>query len=257
MKYSYFPLLGILLLLASGTLCDAGKLMGVRDTKGRSVDIELLSVTGESIRFKRLDTSKEFSVPINTFDEDSQEKIRTAAATLSAALPPLDVDVIIGKRRKKKHSYYMEEQEISCTVKLKNTSQTIPLPKLTGRVLFVGRNQRTPDAYTILSVQDFPVELKPGESTAAGLKSFITKYDSDNKGYGNVGGYQYSGYLLVFLNDKQEVVFDQTTDGGIRKALADRPRLLEKMAAYPLGAYFNGKMELQDPGLRPPIINFR
>lgn len=256
MNHSYFPLRWILLLLASVTVCDAGKVMSVRDTKGRSIEIELLSVTGESIRFKRLDNAKEFSVAINTFDEDSQQKIRKEAATLPAVLPPLDVDVVIGKRRSKKQSYYVEDQEISCTVKLKNLSQTIPLPGLTGRVLFVGRNQRTPDAYTILSVQDFPVELKPGESSAAELKSFLTKYDSDNKGLGNVGGYQYSGYLLVLLNDKQEVVFDQTTDGGIRKALTERPMLLEKMAAYPRRAYFNGKMELQDQSLRPPnLIN--
>ncbi|MDP3849276.1 MAG: hypothetical protein Q8Q59_02150 [Luteolibacter sp.] len=254
MKHLNFSLRWILLLMASVILCDAGKVMAVRDTKGRALDIELLSVTGESIRFKRLDTSKEFSVAIDVFDEDSQEKIRKEADSLPALLPPLDVEVVIGKRRQKKASYYMEEQEISCTVKLKNLSHEIPLPNLTGRVLFVGRNQRTPDAYTILSVQDFPVELKPGESSASGLKSFITKYDSDNKGYGNVGGYQYSGYLLVLLNDKQEVVFNQTTDGGIRKVLTERPGLLEKMAAYPRDAYFNGKLELQDQNLRPPNI---
>lgn len=57
-----------------------------------------------------------------------------------------------------------------------------------------------------------PFGLKPGGSSSTDLKGFITVYDSDNKGPGNLGGYQYAGYLLVFLSEDGEVVFDQTTD---------------------------------------------
>ena len=242
-------------MIGMSALVQAGPTLSVQDTKGRALEIELLSVIGKTVRFRRADTAKEFTVALDQFDADSQAKISHEAATLPAPLPPLAVEVVIGKRRKKENSYYLVTQEVSCTVKIHNVSNDIPLPKFTGRVIFVGRNQSRPDEYIVLSTQDFPVELSPRADSTNTLEPFVTSYDSDNKGQGNVGGYQYSGYLLVFLNHKKEVVFDQTTDAEIRKAITAKPALLSKVAGYRKDTLIDDKMNVRVQNRQSPFIN--
>ncbi|MEO8615103.1 MAG: hypothetical protein ABI600_08190 [Luteolibacter sp.] len=241
-------------MIGMSALVQAGPAMSVHDVKGRALEIELLSVNGKSVRFRRADTAKDFTVALDQFDADSQAKIIREAATLPTPLPPLIVEVVIGKRRKKENSYYMVTQEISCTVKMHNSSNDIPLPKLTGKIIFIGRNQRQPDEYIVLSAQEFPVELQPGADSANALEPFVTTYDSDNKGQGNVGGFQYTGHLLVFVNDKDEVVFNQTTDADIRKAITAKPALLSTMAGYSNETPLDDKMNVRNQKKRLPII---
>lgn len=241
-----------LLLAALMAPCWAGPMISVSDSKGRSLEIELLAVNGDSVRFRRVDTGKEYTVAMDAFDTPSRKKIRSEAVDLPPEVPPLDVDVVVGKRRSKGNSYYMVTQTITCNVKLRNRSHNIPLPEMEARIFFIGQNQRTPNVYTVLSVQDFKASLEPGGNSATPLEPFITSYDSDNKGQGNIGGYQYDGYLLLLLDKKDEVVFHQTTSSVIRRAVEGRPALLAKIADYPRGAYLNEKMERQNTGMRPP-----
>ena len=173
---------------------------------------------------------------------------------LPAPFPKVEAEVVVGKRRDKGDSYYMVSQTISCEVKIKNPSHDLKLPAVTAKVLFIGQNQKSPDSFTVLSVQTFPVELAPGATVDKELKAFTTNYDSDNKGTGNIGGYQYSGHLLMFIDANQEVVFSQTTDGSIRTALGADATLLKAISKYKEGDYLNGKMVLQDLSLKPPPI---
>lgn len=219
--------------------------ISVKDTKGRALEIELISANAKMVRFRRANNSQEFSLALDQFDAASQALIKKTAASLPPELPPIEADVVIGKRKKKDGSSYMVEQVITATVKLRNPSHDTPLPKLTGRTIFIGQDRQKANDFTVLSAQDFPVEIKPGESTTSELESFVTRYDSDNKGQGNVGGYQYNCYLLVFLNAKKQVVFSQTTDGGLRKEIEENPKLLAAMATYTTGAYLNEKMVLR------------
>lgn len=219
--------------------------LSVKDTKGRAIEIELIAANSKTVRFRRANNPQEFSLALDQFDAASRALITKTAASLPPELPPIEADVVIGKRKKKDGSYYMVEQVITATVKLRNCSHDTPLPKLTGRTIFIGQDRRRPNDCTVLSAQDFPVEIKPGESSSTELESFDTRYDSDNKGEGNAGGYQYNCYLLVFLNAKKEVVFSQTTDGGLRKEIEANPKLLAAMANYTTGAYLNEKMVLK------------
>ncbi len=241
--------LAILSLFASLAL-QAGPILTVNDTKGRALEIELMSVVGQDVRFKRVDNAKEFTVPLTRFDEASQGKIKEQAATLPAVLPPFDIDVVIGKRHDKGSSYYLVDQKISVTVMLKNKSNDVALPDLKGRIVFVGRDQRTEDDFIVLSAQEFKVGLKPTEKSESELESFVTIYDGDQKGRGNVGGYQYYGYLLVFLNEKNEIVYDYTTSGPIRKLVSGNRKLLNAMANYSKDAALNDKMEKHDKPAR-------
>ena len=77
---------------------------------------------GDSVTFRRAGDAKEFTLPISNFAADSQESIRKEARRIPAAMPKIQPDVIIGKRRKKGDSYYMVTQEINATVKLTNPS---------------------------------------------------------------------------------------------------------------------------------------
>ncbi len=241
-------------MIGMSALLQGGPAMSVHDKNGRAIEIELLSVSGKTVRFRRADHAKEFTVVLDQFDTDSQAKITQEAATLPAPLPPLAADVVIGKRRKKDNSYYLVTQEITCVVKLHNNSNDIPLPKFNAKVIFIGRNQRQPDEYIVLSTQEFPVELKPNGDSTNTLEPFVTTYDSDNKGQGNVGGFQYTGYLLVFVNDKNEVIFNQTTDADIRKAIIANPSLLSTMAGYIKDTPLDEKMIVRGQKKHLPII---
>ena len=231
----FFSLLGTLALTAN-------PIITVTDTKGRTLEIELLSYVGKEVKFKRIDNSKEFTVPLTQFDGPSQTKITELATTLPMVLPPFDIEVVIGKRSEQGSSYYMKNQTVTTTVKLKNKSNTEALPALQGRMIFVGRDQRTEDDFIVLSTQEFKLEMPAGGKCDRELRPFVTSFDGDQEGRGNVGGYQYYGFLIVFMDDKNEIVYDYTTSGPIRKAVGGNKKLLAAMAAYKKDTVLDAKM---------------
>ena len=231
------------LLVSTGLMTNAwcGPTLNVTDQKGRSIEIELISATGQSVTFRR--AGKEYTLPISQFDAASQERISKEASALPASPLKITADVVIGKRRRKDDSYYMVKQDVSCTVKLTNAASTGQTPTLTGRVIFFGQNQRQAEIYTVLSTQTFTTQVSAGETFLKEMEEFTTTYDSDNKGYGNVGGFQYFGYLLVLQDANGEIVFDQTTSGSIRQTLNNKPSLTKAILGYPQNQKINSKLE--------------
>lgn len=212
-----------------------GASMTVTDLKGRSLAIELISLAGDSVTFRRQGDPKEFTLPIGNFDGTSQELIRKESSSLPAVLPKIQPDVVIGKRRRKDNSYYRVIQDVTCTVKLSNLSNTLQVPALKGTIVFIGQDQRTPEVLSVLSSQSFEFSMKPGESLSKEMEPFFTTYDSDNKGVGNVGGFQYFGYILVLTDASGNVVLDDTTTGSIRQAIKERPAVIKEVISYPKG----------------------
>ncbi len=239
-----------LLYLTSAFTLQAGPILTVNDTKGRALEIELMSVTGQDVRFKRVDNAREFTMSLAQFDQVSQTKIIEESASLPIVLPPFDIEVVIGKRHDEGSSYYMVDQRISTTVKLKNKSNDVALPPLKGRMVFIGRDQKTEDDFTVLSVQEFKVGIPPAGASETSLEPFVTRYDGDQKGLHNVGGYQYFGYLIVFLNDKDEIVFDYTTSGPIRKIVNGNKKMLTTISNYAKGTMLDDKMVVSNKPLR-------
>lgn len=220
----------------------------VTDVKDRSIEIEVVSLSGSNVTFRRPGNPKEFTLPVAQFKEDSQELIRKEAAALPAPPPKLSVDVVIGKRRTDKaDSYYMKTQEVTCSVKLTNLSNANEVPTLKGKIVFIGQNTRTPSIFTVLSSQSFEASLKTAESATRQMDNFRTSYDSDNKGTGNIGGYQYYGYILALSDEGGNVVFNQTTTGSFRKALEGKPDFLKKVVDYRKGIALTGDLE-ESPG---------
>jgi len=223
----------------------------VTDQKGRSIEIEIVSLTSDAVTFTRKGNPKEFTMPVGQFEKNSQELIRTAAADLPApapkpvapVLPKIQADVIIGKRRNKGDSYYMVKQEVTGTVKIANLSTTVSTPAMRGKLVYIAQNTRTPSLFSILSSQSLEATVKPGETFTKEMEPFTTSYDSDNKGTGNVGGYQYFGYVFALTDEAGTVVLSQSTTGSFRMALTEKPELLKLVIEYAKGTRITDKLE--------------
>lgn len=230
-----------------------GDLLTVADQKGRSLIIQLVSLSGESVTFRRQGEDKEYKLPISQFDQGSQDRIRKQAeemAATGAGKPPAAADykiqpgIVIGKRRRDKgDSYYMENQEITSTVKLANLSTTVRADGLSASIIYFGRNTRSPNVYNVLSTQKFEASVDASGSFSKEMGSFTTSYDSDNKGAGNVGGYQYYGYVFALFDSTGKLILTETTTGSFRMALASNKELLDAVLKYPKGARVSDKLE--------------
>ena len=127
-----------------------GPSLSVTNLKGVSIAIELVSLEGDTVKFRRAGNPKDFAMPINQFDEASQKEIRAKAAALPAEKPKIKMDIVIGKRRTDQNdSYYMVKQEITSTIKLTNLSTTISVPKVTGTIVFIGQSTSLKDVYNV------------------------------------------------------------------------------------------------------------
>lgn len=225
------------------TACCADSI-SVTDLKGRSITIELTSLANNSVTFRRQGDPKEFTLPVANFDQASQELIRKRAALIPAAMPKIQPEVTLDKRRTDvAGSSYMVKQAITGTIKLTNPSATASVPAATGKIIFLGQNTRTPGLFKILSSQCFEVTLKPGGTFIKEVDPFSTSYDSDNKGSGNSGGYQYFGYFFALIDASDKVILDLTTTGSFRVALVNKPELVKKVVALPKGTMLNDKLE--------------
>ncbi len=224
----------------------AGHGITVTDQIGRSIEIEVVSVAGDAVTFTRAGTPKKFTLPIGNFDEASQTLIRGQKPAVAAAAdsPKIVADVVIGKRRKDQaDSYYMEKQEITCTIKLTNGNKNEAAPPVTTKIVFIGQESRTPEIFSVLSSQSLEFTLPPGKTVAQDAKVFYTTYDSDNKGAGNIGGFQYYGYVLAIVDKGGKVISSQTTAGAFRTALEAKEGLIDRVIGYSQGTRVNSKLE--------------
>ncbi|MES2921557.1 MAG: hypothetical protein V4819_08425 [Verrucomicrobiota bacterium] len=228
--------------LAANVFCATS--LSVTDQKGRSLAIELISLADNSVTFRRQGDPKEFTLPVTNFDQASQELIRKQAAQLPAVMPKIQPEIVIGKRRQDAAgSYYMVKQEITSTVKLTNLSTSAPVPALTGKIVFIGQNTSTPALLSVLSSQSFETStIKPSETFTKETDAFSTSYDSDNKGSGNVGGYQYFGYIFALMDDAGNVILNLTTTGSFRLALTAKPDLIKQIVKMPKGTLLSDKL---------------
>lgn len=225
----------------------AGDPMNVSDTNGRDISIDLLQVDGNKVTFSVKGKKGEFELNLDRFDEASQKSILEAAKTLKPRYPELDIDVVIGKRRDKGTSSYMVTQEVSSKVQIENTSLKLPMPKTTARIIFIGRGRKTGDFYKVLAAEEFQVSIKPGKDFEFEPKGFVTRYDSDNRGTGNIGGYQYDSYILALLDEDGRVINHKTSDPSIRALIENHTIMVSKVVAFPVNTLLNEAMSVAEP----------
>ncbi|GAA5483757.1 hypothetical protein [Haloferula sargassicola] len=224
-----------------------GEPLEVTDTKGRTVSIELLALEGEKAIFTVPGKGdSEYQLPLSQFDEGSQKKIKDAGASLPARVPKVEIDASISKRRKK-ISYYMVRQTVSAKITVQNPSRDLRFPGGKAKVIFIGRNSRDNSVYSVLRTQDFEVpKIESSREFTFETKSFSTEYDSDNDGYGNVGGFQYDSYIVGILGEQGRLLGFKTSDPSIRSAIGDSADLIKRVLEFNKGQRFDKNLEPLD-----------
>jgi hypothetical protein len=197
----------------------AGPVLEVRNTEGKALKIELIAVEGDNVVFSTTGKEvKEHILPIAKFDAASQEKVREEAKTLPPRLPKINIEVVISNKRDKQ-GYYMVNQTVSSKVKIRNLTTRIDYPASKGHVIYFGQNRRNDGFFKVMANEHFEFSVPANKTFETDVLGFKTRYDSDNKGYGNVGGYQYESYVLVLTDPEGKVIGTKTTDGSLRSAI--------------------------------------
>lgn len=218
-------------------------LIEVTDLEGRTISIDLLEMKGEKLSFTVPEHGdQEFELPLKKFDDDSQKRLQEAAKELKARMPKLDLNAVIGKRRKK-NGYWMIEQTVTAKIIVKNLSRTIDLPETKARIVFIGRSRLNSDYYKILKAENFRVSVRATNQTELEATPYVTRYDSDNRGYGNVGGYQHDAYILAVYSPDDRIIAWQTSDPSFRSALENNQRLISDVMDYKIEAQLNGQLK--------------
>jgi len=98
-----------------------------------------------------------------------------------------------------------------------------------AHIIYFGEDQAKGN-FSILKKEAF--DMSPTKAVAThNAEPFITTYDSDNKGQGNIGGYKYDGYLLVVLSEDGELILNKTSISKLEKQLEEIPALSKKILA--------------------------
>jgi len=66
---------------------------------GKNLVVTLVAKQGDKVLVRRASDSKEFAVSLDTLNEESQQNVMDKMKSLKDAYPPLELDVVLGKRR--------------------------------------------------------------------------------------------------------------------------------------------------------------
>jgi len=213
-----------LLMMAS---CMA-EVITIEDSKGRSMLVDLLAGNDKSVKIKRLKDGKVFSMPFSSLSEKSKKEIKKKLKTLKPEYPPLEADVVIGKRSTaKSRGYYSSYKTITAKITVTNKSREIPCPPCHCKIIFVGEGSK--DRFSLLINESF--ELVPiDRGTTFEIEPFITSY------------YKYKGYLLVVSDDEGRILLTKTLLPEIKKAIARQANFVSKFIEYPERTYLSKSM---------------
>ncbi|WP_193213354.1 hypothetical protein [Luteolibacter marinus] len=221
----------------------AGPTFEVKNEQGRALHIELLEVADDVVTFATTGEKggKEHSLAIGKFDADSQAKILEEAKDLKPRPPKLDVTVSVSKKRDKK-GYYMVDQTVSTKVSIRNLGMR-DLPKSKGYMTYFGRDRSSPDEYKVMARKTFDCQIAARGLFEVAVAGFKTSFDSDKKGSGNIGGFQYDGYLLVLMDEAGNVLHAKTSDPALRSMLENEPAKAERLTKVDLNKVLNKELE--------------
>lgn len=231
-----------------GMVCVAGVVLAgpfveIEDLKGRTLRAELISVDEKGAKLRKDVGKPAFPVGFELLTEDSIALLKETAEAMPVVYPRFEADVVVSKRRKTAGgSWYMKKMTIGGKVIISNKSMRRDFPFTKGRLVFIGQDQRLESVYKVLSVNDFEFAPAAGREEEILLKEFVTRYDGDNKGRGNIGGFKYDGYLLVLYDEEKRVVFSKTLSGSISKAIEADPRLPERFIDMETSTRLSDKM---------------
>lgn len=208
----------------------AGPILSIKNKEGVELSIELLGVDEASVTFKTIENNAEHTVPIESLDPESVVLVRKQAANLPVLFPKLDLDVVIGKRRK---TPGYDLATISSMVKITNPSLRRDCPKVKARIVFLGSYYTYKDRFRVLATRDFVVAPKSGKTEEVKLREFDSGY--------------YEGYLLILTDEKGNVVDYKTLWSPLGKAISGNVGILKAYMEVAEGT-------LLDKSLVPPSL---
>ncbi len=195
----------------------------VKSKDGKALDITLMSVRGDHVKFKRNSDGRIFSLKLDTFAPESVEVMRKAALEspdIKLAFPKLRIDASIGKRLDRDaNSGYMRHERITGTFTITNEDPKVALGKSKFSFVYFGRNPFLKDNYMVLHREESELALPPGGNLKHNTKTFVTSFDEDRNS-SNIGGYRYEGYVCVVHDvETGKIVSANSSAGHVDKRL--------------------------------------
>ncbi|MEM7010955.1 MAG: hypothetical protein AAF585_05670 [Verrucomicrobiota bacterium] len=192
---------------------------------GKKLLATIQSITGESVRLKRLD-GQSFSVPFSRFSTEDQayfkqwkeENKGKVPEHLKDKKPRLLMQVSTGARSSKESdrlSGYVDEKKkkIQLTATLENQDQVYPIDKPSLTLLVWGRSPETGND-TIVHKQVFKeIDLPLAESKKFQGVSMEVWYDDEGAMY----GHQYKGYFAFLTAQDGKVLAEKTIPSSAAK----------------------------------------
>lgn len=238
------PLFSLFLLAASALQAEV---MTITSKNGKQMIVSLVSRQGEKVVIRRTSDNKEFAIDPSSLSKESETLVLDKMKALPVAIPPIESEISIGKRRKKDgNSDYMKQMEITSKITLTNKDYKIPCPDCTANIIFIGQDQKNTKEFKVLSNQQFTIKPTP-KGAVQNTAPFNTRYDSDNKGEGNIGGHKYVGYLLVITGPDNEIVYTKTIYSNLRKALETDVSAAATIKTYPANTILGPDMKKPAP----------
>ncbi|MGJ8723174.1 MAG: hypothetical protein ACSHYB_01345 [Roseibacillus sp.] len=233
------------LLLFAGS-AFAAPVLDLTDKKGNTLNAKVISITEKSVSVKRTEDNKLFKIPLSNLSAETVKLLKEKTKDLPAALPDYKIEFSVGKRRKKDGTYYVN-QTISGKAVVKNTSREIDSPEVTVNIIIIGEDQRDDDLKCVLANQSFSISPPKLNEAEVQLKEFVTRYDSDNKGEGNLGGYQYSDYIILVTDKDGDHLASKSLNTSYDSVLSGNNVLAKKLLKVKDSTKFVGNLVFSTP----------
>ncbi len=214
----------VALVLAVFLLAPAAdaKTLTVVSSQGKTLKIELLGVSGNQVKFKRVSDQRLFTMDIATFELGSQEAIRAAvkAGEVKRSYPKLRIDATIGRKLDRdKRSGYMRHEHVTAKFTVRNEELKVDLDEVDLHFVFYGRNPFKKENYQVLATQTLNTSIAGGKTVKLECKGFKTSFDEDRDA-SNVGGFRYEGYVVVVKDKKSgDTIAANASTGHVDKRL--------------------------------------
>ncbi|MBK1792158.1 hypothetical protein [Persicirhabdus sediminis] len=232
----------LLLSLAFSTSLPAQNLL-FEGTSGSVFKGQLIDLQDGKATIIRSSDNKEFVVPLDRFNSDTQKRIKEAAENMPVVYPRIEPKVSVSKRTKAL-DYYQEQETLGAKVILHNQGR-VNSPPCKCIYIALGENQKIPDKFKVLNKEEFSLSPSAGRSAEHTVKSVYNtclKKGADYY-YSTSNSYESLGYVLVIKDQENNILQYKTMSKTIEKILDNSPGALESLMKASKGNQLDGEFK--------------
>ncbi len=185
-------------------------------TDGVTIEAEVLSITGDNVVIKRVD-SKIFNIPIAKFcEEDRKYFDEWSKQEAENKIPKLDVAVSSGRKKSSDPNgdYDDRKGSFQMSVTIENDERTFDLKGATAAVVSLGLSSQYRDEYAVFEKEIFKIDIPAGKTFKWEGKEVNYRYD-DNPPV--LSGHQYYGYVMVVKNSTGKTILVKSSNKKFEK----------------------------------------